>query len=174
MNVNTAVMLGILITLILVAWATQGTQGIAQGFQGAATSFKGVWPLLLLAFGIAGFIQVIIPHDLISGALGPSSGIKGILVGWGAGALMPGAPYAALPVAGSLLQSGASIGPVMTFILSAGIGVAITRIPHEIAFIGWRFAVLRLAVCALVPPICGLLAQWISRWSGIFPISGMK
>jgi uncharacterized membrane protein YraQ (UPF0718 family) len=174
MNVNTGVMLVVFGILVVVAWATQGTQGVIQGFRGTARTFLDVWPLLLLAFGIAGFLRVVIPHDLISGALGSTSGIKGILIGWGAGAVMPGAPYAMLPVAGSLLSSGASIGPVMTMVLSAGIGVAITRIPHEIAFIGWRFTVLRLAVCALVPPICGLLAQWIARWSGLFSVSGTR
>jgi hypothetical protein len=79
-----------------------------------------------------------------------------------------------LPPAGSLPSSGAGIGPVMTMVLPAGIGVAITRIPHEIAFVGWRFMVLRLAVCALVPPICGLLARGIARWSGFFPVSGVR
>jgi uncharacterized membrane protein YraQ (UPF0718 family) len=174
MNVNTCVMLGIFVILVVVAWATQGTQGVVQGFRGTARTFLDVWPLLLLAFGIAGFLRVVIPHDLISGVLGPTSGIKGYLIGWGAGAVMPGAPYVMLPVAGSLLSSGASIGPVMTMILSAGIGVAITRIPYEIAFIGWRFMVLRLVVCALAPPICGLLAQSIARWSGFFPTSAIR
>ncbi|MGB2983746.1 MAG: permease [Candidatus Bipolaricaulia bacterium] len=174
MNVNTVVMLGVFAILVAVAWITKGAAGLTAGFRGTADTFVSVWPVLLLAFGIAGFLRVVIPHDLISSALGPSSGIRGILIGWGAGAIMPGAPYAILPVAGSLLTSGAGIGPVMTMVLSAAIGVAAMRMPFEIAFIGWRFAVLRLAVCVLIPPICGLLAQWIARWSGLFPVSGVR
>ena len=174
MNVNTAVMLGVFAILVAAAWITKGTAGVLDGLRGTANTFVSVWPVLVLAFGIAGFLRVVIPHDLISSALGPSSGIRGILIGWGAGAVMPGAPFSMLPVAGSLLTSGASIGPVMTMVLSAGIGVAATRIPFEIAFVGWRFMVLRLTVCALIPPICGLLAHYVARWSGLFPASGMR
>ena len=169
MNLNTAVMLGILVVLLIVAWITQGTSGVVQGFRSTADTFLSVWPLLLLAFAIAGFLRVVIPHQAISSALGPSSGARGILIAWGAGALMPGAPYAMLPVAGSLLGSGAGIGPVMTMVLAAGVGVAATRIPYEIAFIGWRFTVLRLVVCALIPPIGGIAAHWLARWLGFFP-----
>lgn len=174
MNVNIIVMLSLVVILAITAWATHGMQGLADGAKGTARTFLDVWPLLLLAFAIAGFMRVVIPGELISSALGPTSGLKGILIGWGAGAFMPGAPYSMLPVAASLLASGASIGPVMTMVLSAGIGVAITRIPHEIAFVGWRFSALRIVVCILVPPIAGVAAQWIAKWTGLFPASGIR
>jgi len=106
MNVNTAIMLGVFVILGILSLVTHGFQGVLEGLKGGVDTLRNVWPLMLLALGIAGFLQVVIPRDLISGALGPSSGLKGYFIGWGVGAVMPGAPYAILPVAGSLLKAG--------------------------------------------------------------------
>ena len=168
MNINTAIMLGIFVVLGILSWLSHGFQGVLDGLKDGVNTLRNVWPLLLLALGIAGFLQVVIPRDLISGALGPSSGLKGYFIGWGVGAVMPGAPYAILPVAGSLLEAGAGIGPIMAMVLSAGIGVAITRIPLEVAFVGWKFSVLRILVCILVPLICGAFAKYLAHWLGFF------
>jgi uncharacterized membrane protein YraQ (UPF0718 family) len=168
MNLNTAIMLGFFVVLGALSWATHGFQGLLEGFKGGVDTLRNVWPLLLLALGIAGFLQVVIPRELISGALGPSSGFKGYFIGWGVGAVMPGAPYTLLPVAGSLLKAGAGIGPIMAMVLSAGIGVAVTRIPLEIAFIGWRFSVLRIMVCFLIPLVFGVFARYLAQWLGFF------
>ncbi len=168
MNVNTAIMLAILCGLVAFSGFTQGFQGIARGLKGTLDTFAGVWPLIVLAFVIAGFLQVVIPKGLIATALGPSSGLKGYFVAWGAGAVMPGAPFAILPVAASLLKTGASVGPIMTMVLSAGIGVAVTRIPFEVGIVGWRFAVLRVLVAFLFPVVGGLLTSVFARWLGYY------
>ncbi len=169
MNANTVIMLAGFIVLALVTWFTHGYQGLLQGAREGVNTLGSVWPLLLLGLGIAGFLQVIIPHDLISSSLGPASGPKGYLIGWAVGAIMPGAPYAILPVVASLLRSGAGIGPIMTMVLTTSVGVGLTKIPLEVAFVGWRFSVLRIAVCFLVPFLGGLLASYLVQRLGFLP-----
>ncbi len=140
-------------------------EGIREGFQ----TFKHVWLLLLLALGIAGFLQVLVPHEIVSDYLGPRSGMKGLLIGWGVGAVTPGAPFTILPIAASLLKAGSGIAPVMTMVLSASLGVAVTRVPYEIAFVGWRFAVMRLLACLLLPLAGGLLVKLLNHWMAFYP-----
>lgn len=84
-NATAAVMLAAFGILMVIALATQGTRGVVQGLKGTSRTFLDVWPPLLLAFGIAGFLRVVIPHDLISDALGPASGIQEYLIGWAPG-----------------------------------------------------------------------------------------
>jgi phosphate/sulfate permease len=52
----------------------------------------------------------------------------------------------------------------MTMILSASIGVALTRVPYELAFLGWRFSLLRFASAFVVPLLGGLIAGLLSNY----------
>lgn len=171
MNINVKVMIAIFIFLSIVVLILRGSQGLIAGFKESFHTISNVWILLILALIIAGMLQVLIPGEMISEHLGQNSGLKGILIGWGVGAVMPGAPYTVLPISASLLKAGSGIGPVMTMILSASIGVALTRIPYEIAFLGWRFTVLRIFSCFLVPIIGGVLAGFLARWANLLPLS---
>lgn len=169
MNINTWIMLGILILLAIIVWFLHGRAEVFQGLKEGIFTLKNVWILLILALGIAGLLKVIIPGEVISDYLGPDSGMRGILIGWGFGAVLPGAPYTILPLAATLLDSGAGIGAVMTMVLSASIGVAITRIPYEIAFIGWKFVVVRLVSCLIFPILGGLIANLFNQWVKFIP-----
>ncbi|MFO7949493.1 MAG: permease [Candidatus Fermentibacteraceae bacterium] len=171
MNVNTWIMLGVFLLMAGGVWLAHGGERVLEGMREGLDTFKHVWILLILAFGIAGLLQVVVPHQVISGYLGPQSGMKGLLIGWGVGAITPGAPYTILPIAASLLKAGSGIAPVMTMVLSASLGVAATRIPYEIAFVGWRFAVMRLLACLLLPLAGGLLVKLLNHWMAFYPRS---
>ncbi|MEF8798819.1 MAG: hypothetical protein V5A79_05335 [Candidatus Bipolaricaulota bacterium] len=66
MNINTAVMLAIFVLLGLLSWFLQGTQGVVNGLRSSADTLGNVWALLLLALGVAGFLRVLIPPDIVS------------------------------------------------------------------------------------------------------------
>ena len=161
-NINTWIMLGIFLLLGLLTFFTRGTDGVVDGLKSSLSTLNNVWALLLLALGVAGFIQVLIPHEVIAEYLGPASGAKGYLIAWGFGAITPGAPFSVYPIAVSLLSAGGGLGQVMTLVLSASIGVAVTRIPYEVAFLGWRFALVRIVSAFVVPILGGLIANLFS------------
>ncbi len=170
MDTNTIVMLVIFVIFGIIILISQGFHNVVAGFIKGFTTLKNVWLLLILALGIAGFLQVLIPPNLISQYLGAESGFKGYLIGWIVGALTPGAPYVVLPIAASLLKSGSAIGPIMTMIFSASIGVALTRLPYEIAFVDWKFAILRILSSVLFPLGGGLLAMLLNKWLHFFAV----
>lgn len=173
MDINTIIMLVIFTLLGILIFVFQGWDGVWEGLKNGGSTLQNIWILLLAAFGIAGFIQVLIPEQMLSATLGPTSGTRGFLIAWIAGGITPGAPYVILPIAFSLLKAGAGIGPVMTMVLSSSIGIAATRIPYEIAFVNWKFTVLRLAACLVVPLLGGYIAHYVNSVFRFFPVEGM-
>jgi len=165
MKVNIIIMSVALVLLFGWAWYAKGLNKAIEGIKSASKMLYQIWLLLLIAIAVAGMIQVLIPREMASKYLGTASGFKGILLGWLVGSVVPGAPYVSLPIGASLLKIGAGIAPVMTLILSSMV-VAITRIPYEIAFIDWKFSLLRVLVCLLVPPVGGLIVRYLSTYLG--------
>lgn len=167
MKVNIIIMSVALVLLFAWAWYAKGLGKAWEGIKSAGNMLSQIWLLLLIAIAVAGMIQVLIPKEIVSEYLGRGSGFKGIAWGWLIGSVISGAPYVCLPIGYSLLKVGAGIAPVMTLILSSMV-VAITRVPYEIAFVGWKFALLRVLACLLVPPVGGLIVRYLNSTLGFY------
>jgi uncharacterized membrane protein YraQ (UPF0718 family) len=138
-------------------------QGDGQHITGLQVSFKmmiQMMPLLLLALVIAGMAQVLAAQqqEFISKWLGPESGLRGILIASAAGTLTPGGPVVTIPLLAGLLRSGSSIGVAVAYLTGWG-AWSLARLPLEIAILGWKFTLIRVASVCLLPPIAGLIAQ---------------
>ena len=81
-----------------------------------------ILPLLIFAFIIAGMVPVLVPTEVISTWIGEGSGIRGIL-----------------------------IGTMVAFITAWSLW-AVSRLPLDIAILGWRFTLIRLACTFFFPP----------------------
>ena len=117
-----------------------------------------ILPLIVFSFIIAGMINTLIPKEAISNWIGAESGLRGILIGTIMGGLTPSGPFVSMPIAASLLRSGASIGTMVAFLTGWSL-IALHRLPMEIGFLGWQFTLIRLACVFFFPPIAGLLAN---------------
>lgn len=149
------------IALILVAIAYFRGQGQhISGLQSAAKMTIQILPLIIFAFIIAGMIQSLLPHQIVSKWIGAESGIRGILIGTVAGGLSPGGPYVSLPIAVGLLKSGAGVGTMVAYLTGWSLW-AIGRIPMELGILGWKLTLIRLVSTFFFPPIAGLIAQAI-------------
>ncbi len=136
----------------------KGDGSHARGFKIAGASFVNMLPLLLMAFLLAGLMQVMIPPELIRGWLGEEAGLRGILIGSFFGILIPGGPYMAFPIIAAVYNSGAGLGPVIACITAWAMWGSITKILFEMALIGYRFTVLRLCLVLIFPPCAGIIA----------------
>lgn len=160
MDTTTLVLAAVTAILLLVAFR-QGRDVPLFGLQAGGRTLWRNLPLLLLGFAVAGLAQVLFPRELISRWLGAEAGVKGILIGCVAGGLVPGAPYATFPLVASLYQGGASLGAIVGFV-SAWSLWSVSRLPVEMALIDPHAALVRYAVTFVVPPIAGLLAEFVS------------
>lgn len=151
-------MSGITILLAVVGVIRQGPKIIIQALMAGGEMLIGVLPLLIAAFILAGMIQVVVSRETINKWLGKDSGIKGIMLGGIAGALIPGGPYIFYPIAASFLLSGAEIGTAVTFVVAKNLW-SLSRLPMEIALLGPKLTFVRFVVTLIFPIIVGLIAN---------------
>jgi len=145
------------IILLFIAYQRGEGQHIA-GLQSALTMTIEVLPLLVFAFIVAGMVQVLLPQEIISKWIGDESGLRGIMIGTVTGGFCPGGPYVSLPLAAGIFRSGASLGTMVAFLTGWSLW-AVGRLPMEVAILGWKFTLIRLASTFVFPPIAGLIAQ---------------
>jgi len=133
-------------------------------FTGLKTGFgmlMGIVPALVFGFWIAGMITVIMPTELLTRLLGEESGLKGLLIATVGGMLTPGGPFVQFPIVNALLQQGAAVAPVVTY-LSAWALMGINRfLVYEVPLLGWKLAVTRILASLAFPALIGLLTKVI-------------
>lgn len=159
MLIPTIVMACLAVILLVIGYSRGESQHIT-GLKSALKMTIDVLPLLIFAFILAGMIQTLLPHELLSRWIGEESGIRGILIGTIAGGITPGGPFVSLPLAAGFLRSGASLGTMVAFITAWSLW-AVSRLPMEIGIMGWKFTAVRLACTFFFPPIAGFLAQML-------------
>ena len=161
MFIPTMIMAALALILFIIAYY----KGEGQHITGLKSAFQiiiDIFPLLIFAFIVAGMVQTLLPHNLISKWIGEESGMRGILIGTLAGGLTPGGPYVSLPLVAGLIKSGASSGTLVAFLTSWSLW-AVARLPMEFGILGWQFTLIRLCSTFFFPPIAGIIANAVSR-----------
>ena len=159
-------MTGITLLLAVIGVLRQGPEIIMKALMAGGKMLIGVVPLLIAAFILAGMIQVLISKETVNKWLGKDSGLKGIMLGGIAGALIPGGPYIFYPVAASFLLSGAEIGTVVTFVVAKNLW-SLSRLPMEVALLGPKLTLIRYIVTFIFPLIVGVMANtFFSGYAG--------
>lgn len=159
MNQATLIIVVLALILLIYAWRRgdgSHRRGVSMGWH----TLKRTLPLLLIAFIIAGYVKVLAPQDLVSSWIGPDSGWRGLLVGTGAGMLLPGGPYVVFPLIAALYQAGAGAGPTLAIITSWST-LALLTVSFELPFLGWRFSAVRVGIGLVIPPLVGLVGTLI-------------
>jgi len=157
MIIPTIIMGVIAVALLFIGYQRGGGEHIL-GLKAAGNILLQIAPLLILAFIVAGMIQLLVPLETIAKWVGAESGFRGILIGTAVGSLTPGGPYVTLPIAAGLLRAGAGIGTMVAFMTAWSL-IAASRLPLEVGMLGWKFALVRLACVFFFPPIAGLIAN---------------
>jgi uncharacterized membrane protein YraQ (UPF0718 family) len=151
-------LLFIAIVLAGLTWALKSPEAILSGLTFGGEVLLSVLPLLVAAFLVAGFVQVLATKELVTKWLGAASGWKGIALACLGGGLMPGGPYVYYPIAAVLLQTGAGLGPLVAFVSAKNLW-SLSRLPLEIALLGSQLTLTRFLVTLVIPPFMGLLAE---------------
>lgn len=151
-----------LVALLLagLAWRDGGAEALRGGVVAGAETLESVALLLVAAFLIAGLTQTLVSQEMIDRWLSARSGWRGILLACFAGALIPGGPYVYYPIAGALLQSGAGLGVLISFVTAKNLW-SVTRLPLEFALLGSRLTIIRFLLTLVVPPALGFLGEAI-------------
>ncbi len=124
----------------------------------ARDQMRALAPRLPLALLAAECIGRLLPREHVVTLLGPDAGAPGLLSASIIGALLPGGPMVAFPLAIALVRAGAAPG-AMTALITAWSLIALNRtLLFEVPLLGSRFTVWRLAASAPLPLLAGLIA----------------
>src|SRR5438132_4308683 len=112
-------------------------QTIGDGFSNAFLMAWQVWWALVLGFAISGVVQAWVPRARIERSLG-GSGARPVTLATGLGAASSSCSYAAIAIAKSLFQKGASAATTLAFQFAS------TNLVWELGLvlwvlIGWQF-----------------------------------
>ena len=156
------IMIGVLVGLsAALVWRRDGLQGVLEILTHDLTLFGGILPRVLAGCLLGAFVAEILPHDKVSRSLGPSSGLKGLLIGAAFGAILPGGPFTAYPVASALLAVGADFGATIAMVVSwtlIGYGRAVA---WELPIMGVDFTMWRIVISLPLPVLAGALGRFV-------------
>jgi uncharacterized membrane protein YraQ (UPF0718 family) len=156
--ITIVVLVAISATLV---WRRDGLAGVLEILTHDLALFGGILPRVFAGCLLGAFIAEILPHDKVSRSLGPNSGLKGLLIGAAFGAILPGGPFTAYPVASALLTVGADFGATIAMVVSwtlIGYGRAVA---WELPIMGTDFTLWRIVICLPLPVIAGAFGRLV-------------
>jgi len=125
--------------------------------------FKGylieVFPFLMIGFLLSGLIHEFIPAKLVERHLG-GKGIKPIIYSTLAGTILPVCCIGSLPIALSLHQKGARLGPVLAFLVATP-ATSITALLVCYGLLGLKFTIFIFFAVILMGLIMGIVGNTI-------------
>lgn len=127
-------------------------QSLKVGFK----SFFRILPMILVIVVIVGVLLGFVPPEQIVKYFGEQSGILGVLIIGGVGAITHIPSLIAFPLSASLLESGASVMAAAAFITTLTM-VGTIYLPMEIRVLGKKFALLRNILSFIVAIIIAIL-----------------
>jgi uncharacterized membrane protein YraQ (UPF0718 family) len=107
---------------------------------------------------LLGLFNVWVPKEQVARNLGRGSGAKGVLLALLLGTGAAGPIYAAFPIGVTLLEKGARVANLVIF-LGAWATIKLPMLLMESAYLGTRFALLRLALTLPGLIACGFLME---------------
>jgi uncharacterized protein len=160
MDVSLFVLLSFVIVALTFAFFRDASLPL-RGLAASGRLLRGVWLDLVLGFVLAGLMDVLIPAPALSRWLGDERPGRGILVGWAAGLVIPGGPYLVFPVVANLFQKGAAPGPLISLLTAKTLVSPIRMLTYEAPLLGWPLTLARFIPGVLLPPVMGVIGQWL-------------
>lgn len=155
--------------LVWLFWPAQTTPVVRSTWD----YFVEMVVILIPVAVLIGLFEVWVPKQLIGKYLGRESGWKGIVLSFLFGMAPTGPLYAAFPIAGMLLQKGASPLNVVVF-LNAWAAIKIPQLLVETKFLGPNFMLVRLASTVPSAVLMGWLIQKGIERTGGLDVSAVK
>src|SRR5919206_506192 len=127
---------------------------IGDGAWNAFQMFWEVWWALVLGFLLSGIVQAWVPREPLERALG-GRGPRSIALATGLGAASSSCSYAAIAIAKSMFQKGASLATALVFQFAS------TNLVFELGIVMWIFLGWRFTLAEFVGGLVLILLMWI-------------
>jgi len=130
-----------------------------KAFLKGIKALEGIMPQLITVLILIGMMLAVFNAEAITRFLGAGTGVVGVAIAAGLGAitLIPG--FVAFPLAGELLRNGAGVMQIATFVSSLMM-VGIITLPMEITYFGKRTAIARNVFAFLFSIVAAVFVTW--------------
>ncbi|MBS3815562.1 MAG: permease [Hadesarchaea archaeon] len=152
----TAVIINIFAFLGLAIAFLKNREKAIQSLKVAGKSLFKILPMILIIVVIVGLMLGFVPPDQIGMFFGEQSGILGVLIIGGMGAILHIPSLVAFPLAASLLESGASIMATAAFITTLTM-IGTVYLPVEMKILGKKLALLRNGLSFIIAIIISVM-----------------
>src|SRR5581483_10074776 len=126
-----------------------------HGFESSLRMAWEVWWALVLGFGVSAAVQALVPRDRLQRALG-GRGPREAALATGLGAASSSCSYAAIAIAKSLFEKGASLASAMAFQFAS------TNLVFELGIVLWLFVGWRFTAAEFVGGLLLIAVMWIA------------
>jgi uncharacterized membrane protein YraQ (UPF0718 family)/YHS domain-containing protein len=128
---------------------------IWDGLANALRMAWEVWWALVLGFALSGIVQAWVPRERLQAALG-GRGSREAALATGLGAASSSCSYAAIAIAKSLFEKGASIASAMAFQFAS------TNLVFELGIVLWLFIGWRFTLAEFVGGLLLIAIMWVA------------
>lgn len=159
-----------LVAILLVIAIRRSRDTVRQAGRIALNQGRVLVLRMPLAILFGGFLVEIVPPELMQSALGPETGVQGILIASIAGGMLPGGPFISFPIAVAFAKAGAGAPQLMALITGWTIWAIHRTLNFEFPMMGPRFVALRLATSFIFPPFAGIACMVAMNWIELPPV----
>lgn len=138
----TAVVINALALIALVWAVARDRRRAGQALVAALKSLVSLAPVVLAIIVLIGLLLGFVTPETIRRLIGAETGLSGLLIATGLGAVMHIPALISFPLAASLLESGAGVGAAAAFIMSLTM-IGTVTFPIEVRELGVKMTVLR-------------------------------
>lgn len=157
--------IGTIVLMALAGWLWRRLEtplNRAEALSGVRRMVLTNGPRLIVALVSAGLFAELLPAEVVDRYLGDTSGLAGVCLGAALGVLTPGGAFVAFAIAAGASSAGAT-DPALIAYLTAWSLFSLTKVmAEELALLGPRFIVTRVAVSLPVPLVTGAIALAIA------------
>jgi uncharacterized membrane protein YraQ (UPF0718 family) len=141
----------------------RGPKVMTASLREGAMDFINIVPRIALGVIGSGYIAAVIPQEVITGWLGPSSGWLGVAAAVVAGAATPGGPVIGFSIGAVALKSGGGAPQVLAYVVAWALFAFQRLLLWEIPFVPARFVWFRAAVSLPFPFLAAAIAMVIGK-----------
>jgi hypothetical protein len=156
-------LLWVLVAVLARTAAVRSKALFREGATEGARDFVLLLPRIMIGVVGSGYIAAIMPQDLISNWIGPNSGLLGIAIATGAGAITPGGAVVGFSVGAAALKGGGGAPQIIAYSTAWSLYAVQRLINWEVAMMPPRVVWLRAAVSIPLPFLAGVGAMLIGH-----------
>ncbi len=157
------VMLWVLVASLALTAAVRSKALFREGATEGVRDFFLLLPRIIIGVVGSGYIAAVMPQDLITTWIGPSSGVLGITIATLAGAITPGGAVVGFAVGAAALKGGGGAPQIIAYSTAWSLYALTRLINWEVAMMPPRVVWLRAAVSLPLPFLAGLGAMLIGH-----------